>query len=176
MRRVLRTSFFNRDTKTVAKELLGKFLVRKIGGKIVSAMIVQTEAYDGFEDKASHASSGKTARNEPMFGKAGIFYVYLVYGRHYMLNVVTGENGYPAAVLICGAEGTEGPGRLTKLLQVDKKLNGAPASKNSGLWFEDRGVVFSGLKIKKAPRVGVSYAGPIWSRKKMRFLIDIDRG
>ena len=89
MRKVLPQEFFNRETKVVAKELLGKFLVRRVGGLEISAMITETEAYDSLEDLASHASKGKTKRTEVMFGQPGNFYVYLIYGMYYMLNVVT---------------------------------------------------------------------------------------
>ncbi|MDP3725294.1 MAG: DNA-3-methyladenine glycosylase, partial [Nanoarchaeota archaeon] len=151
--------FFNRPVLEVASDLLGKFLVRKYPsgalrpfgaaqgkqaqGKI-AGVITEVEAYDGPDDKASHASRGMTERNKIMFGPAGYFYVYLVYGTHWMLNIVTGEEGYPAAVLIRGVQylevglpDIEGPGRVTKFLHIDKKLNGRPACRESGLWFED---------------------------------------
>src|SRR3954469_11003653 len=102
MKKVLSNTFFDRDTATVAQELLGTFLVRKIGRKEIAAMITETEAYDGPHDLASHASKGKTQRTEIMFGHPGNFYIYLVYGMHEMLNIVTREHGYPAAVLIRG--------------------------------------------------------------------------
>lgn len=179
MRKVLAQAFFNRDTKIVAKELLGKFLVRLPAGRQgkpgreISAMITETEAYDGPYDKASHANKGKTMRTEIMFGRPGNFYVYLVYGMYHMLNVVTREHGYPAAVLIRGVEDADGPGKVTTLLQIDKSLNGAVAAQGSGLWFEDRGAKILPRKIKKLPRVGVNYAGPIWSAKNLRFRLDI---
>lgn len=177
MAKILNKRFFNRDTKIVAQELLGKFLVRKIGNKKITAMIVETEAYDGFKDKASHASIGKTKRNEVMFEEPGIFYIYLTYGIHHMLNIVTRKKNYPAAVLIRGVkiEGlnvlTNGPAKLTKFLKIDEDLNRKGALVSSGLWVEDRGVKIIGLKIKKTPRIGVNYAGPIWSAKKLRFII-----
>src|SRR3989344_8777993 len=101
---VLPQSFFNRPTVVVAQELLGKFLVRRVGKREVAAMIIETEAYDGFKDKASHAHWGQTARNSIMFGKPGHIYAYFTYGMHWMLNIVTGEKGYPAAGLIRGAQ------------------------------------------------------------------------
>ena len=171
MGRVLKQKFFNRDTKVVAKDLLGKFLVRKIGKKEISAMITETESYDGPNDLASHASKGKTKRTEVMFGHSGFFYIYLCYGMYYMLNIVTGKKDYPAAVLIRGIVGKNGPGKLTKFLRIDKKFNEKLASKKSNLWFEDRGVKIPKNKIIKTPRIGVDYAGPIWSKKKYRFFI-----
>ena len=170
MNKVLGKEFFNRDTKTVAEDLIGKFLVRKISGKTISAMITETEAYDGFEDKASHASKGKTKRTEIMYGHPGHFYIYLCYGMYYMLNISTREHGYPAAVLIRGVEGAEGPGKLTRFLKIERKLNGKVARKSSGLWVEDRGG--KRLKIKKTPRIGVDYAGPVWTAKKWRFVLE----
>ena len=134
-------------------------------------MITETEAYDGFNDKASHASRGRTARNSIMFGPAGHAYVYFVYGIHWMLNVVTGPKDYPAAVLIRGLEGLNGPARLTKALGIDKSLNGKLLGKTSGLWIEPRTVRIPPSKIKASPRIGVDYAGPIWSKKKWRFTL-----
>lgn len=173
MEKILPQDFFNRDTKLVARELLGKFLVRGVNGKEIAAMITETEAYDGPHDLASHASKGKTMRTEIMFGHPGNFYVYLVYGMYYMVNVVTREHGYPAAVLIRGVEGANGPGKLTKFLKIDKKFNGKISMYESNLWFEDRGVVVPEKSIKRLPRVGVGYAGPIWASKKLRFLLKV---
>lgn len=175
--KIIKGKFFIRDTKIVAEELLGKFLVRKIGGKEISAMITETEAYDGSNDKASHAFKGKTDRTKVMFGRPGIFYVYLCYGMYFMLNVVTREKSYPAAVLIRGAVTKEsntvlnGPGKITKFLKIDKSFNGRNAKKATGLWFEDREVKISGAKIKKSARIGVGYAGPKWAVKKWRFVL-----
>jgi DNA-3-methyladenine glycosylase len=104
LNRVLPQQFFNRPTLLVAQELLGKFLVCKKGSNIVSAMITEVEAYVGVEDKASHASRARTKRNEVMFGHAGYWYVYLIYGMHYCLNIVTEQKDYPAAILIRGVE------------------------------------------------------------------------
>jgi DNA-3-methyladenine glycosylase len=104
-----------------------------------------------------------------MFGPAGRLYIYRVYGLHLMLNVVTGPGDCPAAVLIRSAEHAYGPGRLGRTLALTIDLNGKPASPETGLWFEDRG--FTGGRIVTAPRVGVGYAGPIWSRRKLRFVL-----
>lgn len=181
MSKILADDFFNRNALIVAKELLGKHLVRKINGKETALMITEVEAYDGFEDKASHAHRGKTKRNEVMFGDAGYCYIYLVYGMHWMLNITTGEKGYPAAVLIRGVEGFDGPAKLTKFLKIDKKLNGekvdllavalAEEGKETGLWIENRGVKIKAKDIQKTPRIGVGYAGPVWSKKCYRFLL-----
>lgn len=166
MKRILKQDFFNRSTLKVAEELLGKYLVRKYRGKFISAMIIEVEAYDGPKDKASHASRGMTPRTRVMFGPAGHWFVYFTYGMHWMLNVVTGKEGYPAAVLIRGVEGVSGPGRVTKFFHIDKRSNGRMADKKSGLWIENRGVKIKGVKIKRTPRIGVLYAGSYWSKKK----------
>ena len=192
MRKVLPADFFDRPTLVVAKELLGKFLVRKVGKKEVALMITETEAYDGFKDKASHASRGQTPRNTPMFGPPGTMYVYFTYGIHWMLNLVCGKEKYPAAVLIRGLESLEkvlrsgeiyrtparktfsklnGPAKLTKFLQIDKSLNTKMLGKESGLWVEDRGVVVRPRDIERTPRVGISYAGE-YVDKPWRFLLD----
>lgn len=170
MRRILTQQFFNRPTLKVAKELLGKFLVRKAGRKEIAGMITEVEAYVGPNDKASHASRGETARNRIMFGQAGNWYVYFTYGMHWMLNVVTERKGYPAAVLIRGISGTYGPGRLTKFLHVDNIFNGKQAKKNIGLWVEDRGLEIKESRIKRGKRIGVEYAGK-WKNKPWRFYI-----
>lgn len=136
----------------------------------MAVMVIETEAYDGHKDKASHASRGETPRNTPMFGEAGRFYVYLVYGMHEMLNIVTGPKGYPAAVLIRGVIEATGPGKLTKHLKIKRTMNGKKAIPASGLWFEDRGVKIDKKNVKRTPRVGVSYAGKKWALKPYRFV------
>jgi len=173
---ILKGDFFRRKTTAVAQELLGKFLVRKTKMQELACMITEVEAYDGFADKASHAHRGKTMRNEVMFGPPGYWYIYLVYGMHQMLNIVTGEEGYPAAILIRAVEGMSGPGRVTKLLAIDHSLNKKPAERASGLWIEDRGVVIPKHAIEKTPRIGVAYAGPEWSQKPYRFVLKVKRG
>ncbi len=172
---VLTKKFFEQSTLTVARDLLGKFLV--IDGKVV--MITEVEAYDGYEDKASHASKGKTERTAVMFGAAGYWYVYLIYGMYHMLNIVTGQKDYPAAILIRGAvdedgKKYDGPGKLTKTLKITKKFNNLPANKKTGLYIEDRGVKIAKNKIKKSARIGVNYAGPVWTKKEYRFYLTDD--
>jgi len=171
MSQILTQKFFNRQTEKVARELLGKFLVRRYRGKTTARMITEVEVYDGFNDKASHAARGPTKRNAPMFGPAGHWYIYFTYGMHWMLNIVTREAGYPAAVLIRGVQGANGPARLTRFFKIDKKLNGLPATKESGLWVEDRRVRVQSAYIKKGPRMGVGYAGPYWARRRLRLRI-----
>lgn len=172
MKKVLPPDFFDRPTIEVAKDLLGKYLVRiEPNGTRLEKMITEVEAYDGPEDKASHASRGQTPRNAVMFGPAGFWYVYFVYGMHFMLNIVTREKGYPAAVLIRGVEGINGPARVTKYFKIDRGFSGRPSRRISSLWIEDQGVVVNQKDIKRLPRVGVGYAGPVWSKKKYRLVV-----
>lgn len=171
--KILNQSFFqNKDTIKIAKSLLGKFLVRRYRGKIKAYLITEVEVYDGFQDRASHAYRGETERNKIMFGEAGRWYIYFTYGMHWLLNIITGPKNYPAAILIRGAAGINGPAKLTKALHIDKKLKGKPALPPSALWIEDRGMIIQLKNIKSAPRIGVDYAGPIWRKKKLRFYIN----
>ena len=183
MRKILKQKFFDRPVLKVAEDLLGKYLVRKVGNssstkatagkKEIALIITEVEAYDGPLDRACHAHKGRTARTEVMFGEAGRFYVYLIYGMYSMLNIVTGKKDYPAAILIRGVEGFNGPGKLTTFLKIDKKLNCKKAERSSNLWFEDRGVKISKKDIKRTPRIGVTYAGLVWSKKPYRFILKI---
>ena len=168
MQKVLPPDFFDRSTNTVARELIGKFLVRKVGSKMVALMITETEAYDGAPDLGSHSARGRTARTEVLFGAPGVWYVYLIYGLHEMLNIVTKRAG--AAVLIRGVEGFESPGKLTKNLAIGRDLNKKPAQRKEGLWIEDRGVKVSPKDIEKTPRIGIAYAGE-WAHKPWRFVL-----
>lgn len=179
MNKKIEQKYFNQSSVKIAPDLLGKYLVRKIGNKTYELPITEVEAYEGFEDKASHAHRGKTERNKVMFGHPGYWYVYLCYGMHWMLNIVTGPKGHPAAILIRGAGDLKGPARLTKFLKLNKSMNGKKATPGSGLWIEDRGEFHSPTsptrppKINKGPRIGVDYAGPVWSKKHYRFWIDL---
>jgi DNA-3-methyladenine glycosylase len=170
VRHTLDEGFFGRKPQTVAREVLGKFLVRKYRGKTRAYLITETEAYDGSHDLACHARAGKTARNAPMWGKPAHAYVYFTYGMHWMLNFVTREEGYPSAVLIRGAGEFIGPARLTKGLKIDRKLNAKELSKQNGLWVEDRGVKVGSKDIAQTPRIGISYAGE-WAKKPWRFVL-----
>lgn len=173
MNQILDSSFFDRPAPIVARELLGKFLVlSQADGTEVALMIQEVEAYDGPRDQASHAFRGRTERTNVMFGKAGFWYVYMIYGMYWMLNIVTGPDAYPAALLIRGVEGYNGPGKLTKALQITKRFNEKPARRETGLWIEDRGPLLSGYRIRRTPRIGIDYAGPIWSQKLYRFVLE----
>ncbi|MBU6370834.1 MAG: DNA-3-methyladenine glycosylase [Patescibacteria group bacterium] len=170
--KLLGKKFFNRDADAVACDLIGKFIVRKTGGGEVAAMITETEAYVGPHDLASHASKGRTERTKVMFGAPGTLYVYLVYGMHLMLNIVTREEGYPAAVLVRAVTGATGPGRAAKFLHITKNMNGKLAGRKTGLWIKDWGIRIRRGAIRRTPRVGVDYAGPVWAKKKLRFILD----
>jgi len=168
--KIFRADFFNRPTLLVARELLGKFLVRKINGRIISGRITEVEAYIGSKDKASHALRGKTLRTEVMFGKAGHWYVYLIYGIYCCLNIVTEKEGYPAAVLVRSVDHTSGPGRVCKKFEITRGLNKKLADKASGLWIEDRGAEARPSQIKRGKRIGVDYAGE-WKDRPWRFYL-----
>lgn len=168
---ILKKAFFARPTVQVAQDLIGKFIVTRCGGTEKALMVNEVEAYIGPHDLACHAARGKTRRTEVMFGPPGHFYVYFLYGMHWMLNVVTEREGYPAAVLIRGAGELSGPARLTKFLQIDRRYNGVAARPENGIWFEDRGFVPPPKTIKKTPRIGVNYAGPLWAKKPYRFVL-----
>jgi DNA-3-methyladenine glycosylase len=166
MKTVLPQSFFNRNVLKVAENLLGCYLVRE-GQR---SMITETEAYDGCDDLACHASKGRTKRTEIMFGEAGRMYIYLIYGMYWMLNIVTGPKDHAAAVLIRGIEEANGPGKLTKKLKITGKLNGKKLGSASGIWIE-RGKKIPKNKIEKTARIGVDYAGPNCAKKEWRIVL-----
>jgi DNA-3-methyladenine glycosylase len=159
---------------SLARWLLGKYLVRRFSDdRIESRMITEVEAYNGESDEACHARAGRTKRTEPLYATGGIWYVYLCYGIHEMLNLVVGPKDWPAALLIRGVENAIGPGRVTKALYIGRKLNAQSAlDEATGLWIEDRGVHVPRRFVKATPRIGVDYAGPIWSKKHWRFHFD----
>lgn len=185
----IKKDFYNRNTLKVAREILGKFLVRKIGDKIISGKIIEVEGYVGPNDLASHASRGKTLRTAPMFGFPGHAYVYLVYGLNYCFNIVTEKENYPAAILIRALEPadgidlikknrkakmpicnlTNGPGKLCQALKIDKSLNTLDLTKNI-LWVEDRGIKIKSRDVVAAKRVGIDYAGE-YKNKPWRFYL-----
>jgi len=171
-RRILTRAYFNRPTLTVARSLIGKYLVRAIDGRILAGKIVEVEAYVGPEDKACHASKGRTQRTDVMFGPGGVAYVYLIYGMYHCLNVVTEREEFPSAVLIraieIDGELIDGPGRLCRALRIDHRLNRVDLTTGESIWFEDRGVLVKKADVRAHPRIGVDYAGE-WAQKPWRF-------
>lgn len=168
----------NEDVVSLAKDLLGKVLYTKIGEEITAGIIVETEAYFGVKDKASHAYGGRrTQRTETMYGEGGVAYVYLCYGMHHLFNVVTSVKDDPHAVLIRGIEpmlGLEiieqrrnmsrlkgaisaGPGSAAKALGIDKTFNAKNLS-DEEIWIEDQGIRYAEEDIEATPRVGIAYA------------------
>ena len=183
----LAQSFYERSALDVARDLLGKVLVRRRNSLRLSGIIVETEAYDGPDDLACHASKGRTARTEVMFGPPGFAYVYMIYGFYFCLNAVTCKQGFPAAVLIRALEPIEGvrsmrrlrsnptrdteiasgPGKLCMAMDIDKNLNGINLEGKT-LWVEDRQIEPG--SIRTSPRIGVDYAGE-YKDKPWRFYI-----
>lgn len=174
MAKTLTKDFFHRSTLEVAPELLGKFLMRNYQNKVLSGMVTEVEAYVGTKDKACHAAKGRTERTKVMFEEGGIWYVYLVYGMYWMLNIVTEKKDFPAAILIRGVkledENLDGPGKLTQKFYIDKKLNKKEALPKTGLWLEDQDIKINPKQIKRGKRIGISYAGE-WQNKLWRFYI-----
>lgn len=162
-----------KKTVALARSLIGRHLVRRLpDGRIEARLITETEAYHGETDLACHARAGRTARTDVMYGPGGVWYVYLCYGIHELLNLVVGPADWPAAILIRGVEGASGPGRVTRQLAIDRTFNRRPATPDTGLWIEDRGVRVPAGRVTATPRVGVDYAGPIWAPKPWRFILD----
>ena len=164
----LDSQFFDRDCLDVAPDLVGKILVRKFDdGTQVKVRITETEAYRGVEDKACHVSKGITPRNKILFDKPGTIYVYICYGMHFLMNVITEKEGVPQGVLIRCGEKFNGPAKLTKAISVDKSFNGESIINNNKIWIEDDGYK---PEIITAPRVGIDYAGEEWKNKPWRFI------
>lgn len=167
--RIPNSFFRENDALFIAKNLLGKTLVRQFDDGIISRFyILETEAYLGEEDLACHASKGKTARTSIMYEDGGLVYVYLIYGMYWMLNFVTGRKNYPQAVLIRGISNCIGPGRVGKRLKIDKCFYGESLELSDRIWIEN-----SDLKgaIQQTPRIGIEYAGDIWKNKPWRFIL-----
>src|SRR5574341_1554084 len=169
---LLPRAYFNRPTVQVARSLVGKYLVRSIDGRELAGKIVEVEAYVGPQDKACHASKGRTKRTDVLYGPPGLAYVYLIYGMYHCLNVVTERTEFPAAVLIRAIEVEgeliDGPGRLCRALEIDRSLNRLDMTVGNNLWFEDWGIKVPRSTIGTFPRIGVEYAGP-WAKKPWRF-------
>ncbi len=164
---ILQREFYYKDTLIVAKNLLGKVLVREADGKEIKGRILETEAYVGESDKACHARHGKTKRNEVMWKEAGHAYIYMCMGLHNLLNIVTEAKEFPAAVLIRKIEPlsgmdpklkTYGPGNLTKYLHIDRSLSGIDITKSDQLYIIDDKYDIISKNIITLPRIGIDYA------------------
>ena len=181
------------DVVLISRELLGKVLCTKINGLIAKAIITETEAYAGIDDKASHAYGGRrTGRTEPMYGRGGTAYIYLCYGIHHLFNVVTNMAGTPHAVLIRAGkllEGSDvmqkrrkkeridktllaGPGSLAQALGITTNLTGTSLLGNR-IWIEDQRIPLDAEAVIAGPRIGVNYAAED-AKRAYRFRVDID--
>jgi DNA-3-methyladenine glycosylase len=182
----LSRSFYNPSTLTVARELLGARLVRILGEQKLVGLITETEAYISQKDLACHAKAGITPRTAVMFGEPGHAYVYFTYGNHWMLNVVTEREGFPAAVLIRAIQPIEsvdvmlerrngrdtfGPGKLCQAMGITRSENGVDLTETgSGLWIEP-GIKVPNSLVTKGPRVGLNNTPEPWLSKPWRFLV-----
>ena len=161
--------FFEQDALELAPQLLGKNLVRKFDdGTVRKFGITEVEVYRGEEDLACHCSKGKTERTKVMYDKGGLVYVYLIYGMYWLFNIVTGETEQPQAILIRGLDATSGPGRVGRLLQLDKSFYGEDLTLSDRMWLEN-GV--ENVRYETSPRIGIDYAGPEWIEKPWRFVM-----
>ena len=184
----LARSFFARPTLQVARELLGQRLVHVANGVRLAGRITETEAYIGQDDLACHARFGLTPRSQVMFGPPGRAYVYFTYGMHWMLNIVTEAEGFPAAVLIRalraeaglpvmlarrGAHGpahlADGPGKLAQAMGIDKALNGHDLCARGAVLFVERAPAVPASRIKCGPRIGLNHTPEPWKSKPWRF-------
>jgi len=176
-RNKLRSNWFARPALLVASDLVGKILVRSLPSGVFRYRITETEAYCGVKDLACHASKGRTKRTEVMFGSAGRIYVYLIYGMYYCLNFVTAQTEKAEAVLIRAVEPLFitnqkpiGPGKLCRVLLIDKTLNNKIIGQTSGLWVEDDGYVVTPKQLGKSARRGIIYAQK-YALKPWRFYL-----
>ena len=186
MVKILSRSFYNRPTLTVARELIGARLIRILDGVKLVGLIAETEAYISQKDLACHAKAGRTPRTRVMYGEPGHAYVYFTYGNHWMLNVVTERQGFPAAVLIRAIQPVEGvavmsarrhgrdtfgPGKLCQAMGIGKAENGVDLTNTaSGLWIETGVKVLNSL-VTKGPRVGLNNTPEPWLSKPWRFMV-----
>ncbi len=185
MRKRLGRKFYSRNTLLVAKSLLGKYLVRKIRGKELVGKIVETEAYIGPADKASHAFNGrKTERSKTVYLEPGHIYIYLCYGMYWQFNITTKDEGKPECVLLRALEPTfkeqkdiselrklgSGPGKLCRWMNLDKSFNEEDLTISKRIWVEDRGEKIKPSQVISTARVGIDYAGS-WAKKPWRFYV-----
>lgn len=167
----LGAEFFRRDVLEVAPELVGKVIVSRIGSSEVRVRIAETEAYRGEEDTACHAHKGRTKRTEVLYMQSGTVYVYLCYGMHWLMNIVTGDEGSPQAVLLRAGVGCDGPAKLTKALGVTGDENRVSITDSPKIWIEDDGMT---CQYHTDTRVGIGYATKEYRDKKWRFILNLN--
>jgi DNA-3-methyladenine glycosylase len=187
----LNESFFCRDTIEVARDLLGKKLVRKVGQWCISGIVLETEAYRGEEDLACHARAGRTPRTEIMYGPPGRAYIYFIYGMHWLLNFVTEKENIPGAVLIRSIKPvdgldliskkrkdqpeqmwTNGPAKICQALAIDGRLNGINACEPDSLIYLESGFEVDPGQISSSPRVGLNAVPEPWKSVDWRFVVN----
>ena len=166
--RRLQRENFAISAELLAPLLLGKYICRRTENGVISAMITETECYRGEEDTACHASKGKTARNAPMYLEGGHLYVYLCYGIHHLINIVSGNADFPEAVLIRGVKEAQGPGRASKYLGITTDSTGIDICEGGEIWIEDRGI---NVSYRTSKRVGIDYAEQKDRDKLWRFIM-----
>ena len=186
MQSILPCNFYNRPTLTVARELIGARLVRILNGKKLVGLITETEAYISEKDLACHAKAGRTPRTAVMYGPPGHAYIYFTYGNHWMLNVVTEREGFPAAVLIRAVQPIEGeeimlrrrsgrdtfgPGKLTQAMGITKSENGLDLTESASSLRIEAGQAVPNSLVTKGPRVGLNSTPEPWKSKPWRFLV-----
>lgn len=163
----MNSEFFKKSALELAPMLLGKLLCVKSDSQVVSVRITETEAYFGEEDTACHAYKGRTPRTEILYSEGGRIYVYLCYGVHNLMNIISGEEGHPEGVLIRGIEGYNGPGKLTRFLGIDRSFNNISAVNSDIIWIMDDEFVPD--EILTSPRIGIDYATDEYRNKPWRF-------
>ena len=161
-------AFFRRDVLDVAPALVGQVICRRLpDGRVLRGRVTETEAYRGQEDLACHARMGRTRRNEMLYGEGGWSYVYLVYGLHWLFNVVTGEKDAPQGVLIRAlAPPLDGPAKWTKAFEITGAHNGLYLPESDKIWIEEG----NHPPVFTAPRVGIGYAAEPWKSMPWRFI------
>lgn len=166
----LKHDFFKRDVLEVAPDLIGKILVRKLDdGTEIRSRIIEDEAYRAPDDLSCHASKGRTPKTEIFFHEGGHLYIFLCYGIHFMLNIVTSIEENPQAVLIRSVEGAIGPGKVTKFLHLDSSFYGEDTEVSKRFWVEDDGTK---LDFQTGPRINIDYAGEPWITMPWRFFTE----
>lgn len=183
MHKRLGRNYFKKDTLWLAKDFLGKYLIRNIGRRKIIARIIETEAYIGPRDRAAHSfNRRRTKRTEIEYREGGYVYIYLVYGMHWQLNIVTSSKERPECILIRAVEILKednllekiignGPGKLCKVLRLNKSFYGEDLCSSKRIYLEDRGEKIKAKNIIASKRIGIDYAGQCWANKKWRFFI-----